>query len=187
MNFAGPPLKTHDWDALMARAQQGDQAAYRDLLNAVLPWLRNIASARFRARDEVEDAVQDILLTLHAIRHTYDPVRPFKPWLMAVAKRRIADRLRVKIRRSARETFLSPEHETFAGDETNPMEQESEAKLLREAVSQLPEGQRKAVTMLKLEEKSLAETSALTGMSVTALKVSTHRALSNLRKLLEKP
>ena len=41
--------------------------------------------------------------------------------------------------------------------------------------------------MLKLEEKSLAETSALTGISVTALKVSTHRALNSLRKLLDKP
>lgn len=187
MNIAGPAVAAHDWDVLMARAQTGDRGAYRELLNAVLPWLRNIAAARFRARDDVEDAVQDILLTLHAIRHTYDPSRPFKPWLMAVARRRIADRLRVKIRRSARETFLSPEHETFAGEETNSIEQESEAKRLREAMAELPEGQRKAVTMLKLEEKSLAETSAATGISITALKVSTHRALGNLRKLLEKP
>jgi RNA polymerase sigma-70 factor (ECF subfamily) len=187
MNFAAPQPESHDWDVLMARAQSGDRAAYRDLLNAILPWLRNIASARLRARDDAEDAVQDILLTLHAIRHTYDPSRPFKPWLMAVAKRRIVDRLRVKMRRTARETFLSPEHETFVGEETNLMEQESEAKRLREAVTQLPEAQRKAVTMLKLEEKSLAETSTMTGISVTALKVSTHRALNNLRKLLEKP
>ena len=187
MNIAGPPPEAQDWDVLMARAQSGDRAAYRELLNAVLPWLRNIASARFRARDDIEDAVQDIMLTLHAIRHTYDPSRPFKPWLMAVARRRIADRLRVKMRRTARETFLSPEHETFVGEETNSIEHESEAKRLREAVTQLPEAQRKAVMMLKLEEKSLAETSALTGISITALKVSTHRALSNLRKLLEKP
>lgn len=187
MNFAAPPPETHEWDGFMARAQRGDRAAYRELLNAILPWLRKIASARLRAHSDAEDAVQDILMTLHAIRHTYDPSRPFKPWLMAVAKRRIADRLRVKLRRTARETFLSPEHETFAGEETNPPEQESEAKRLRAAVAQLPEGQRQAVTMLKLEEKSLAETSALTGISVTALKVSTHRALNNLRKLLEKP
>ena len=187
MNYGGPPREVQDWDVLMARAQNGDRVAYRDLLNAVLPWLRNIASARLRARDDAEDAVQDILMTLHAIRHTYDPSRPFKPWLMAVAKRRIADRLRVKMRRTARETFLSPEHDTFVGEDTNLLEQDAEARRLREAVTQLPEAQRKAVTMLKLEEKSLAETSTLTGISVTALKVSTHRALSNLRKLLEKP
>jgi RNA polymerase sigma-70 factor (ECF subfamily) len=96
------------------------------------------------------------------------------------------DRLRTNIRRGARETNLQPEHETFAAPETNSIEVESEARILRDAVSQLPEAQRQAVTMLKLEEKSLAEASAATGLSIAALKVSSHRALKNLRKLLEK-
>ncbi len=186
MNLAVSVSGPDDWGALMARAQDGDRAAYRQLLEAVLPWLRRIAAARFRAPHDVEDTVQDILLTLHAIRHTYDPSRPFKPWLIAVARRRVADRLRSKMRHGARETYLNTEHETFAAPETNLLEQESEAKRLREAIAQLPEGQRQAVTMLKLEEKSLAETAAATGLSVAALKVSSHRALRNLRRLLEK-
>lgn len=186
MNFPASPPEADDWGLLMARAQTGDRAAYRALLHEISPWLRHIASARFRARADIEDSLQDILLTLHAIRHTYDPARPFKPWLMAVAKRRIVDRLRTNIRRGARETNLQPEHETFAAPETNSIEAESEARTLRDAVSQLPEAQRQAVTMLKLEEKSLAEASAATGLSIAALKVSSHRALKNLRKLLEK-
>jgi len=28
-----------------------------------------------------EDAVQDVLLAIHEKRHTYDPARPFGPWL----------------------------------------------------------------------------------------------------------
>jgi RNA polymerase sigma factor (sigma-70 family) len=97
MNVAVSSPGRDDWGVLMARAQTGDSAAYRELLQAILPWLRQIAAARLRARHDVEDAVQDILLTLHAIRHTYDPARPFKPWLIAVARRRVADRLRTKI------------------------------------------------------------------------------------------
>ncbi len=186
MNVAVSSPGLDDWGVLMARAQTGDRAAYRELLQAILPWLRQIAAAQFRGRHDIEDSVQDILLTLHAIRHTYDPARPFKPWLIAVARRRVADRLRTKIRHGAHETFLNTEHETFAAPETNLIEQESEAKRLRAAVAQLPEAQRQAVTMLKLEEKSLAETAAATGLSVAALKVSSHRALKNLRKLLEK-
>src|SRR5579872_3499914 len=111
MNFPHSPPDEDCFSALMARAQTGNAAAYRELLNAILPWLRQIAGARFRSRADAEDVVQDIVLTLHAIRHTYDPARPFKPWLFAVAKRRIADRLRSQIRRGARETFLSAEHE----------------------------------------------------------------------------
>jgi RNA polymerase sigma-70 factor (ECF subfamily) len=169
----------------MARAQAGDAAAYRRLLVAVAPYLRSLAARYHRAPQDVEDSVQDILLTIHAFRHTYDPGRPFKPWLVAIGRRRIFDRLRGQTRIRARETFLRAEHETFAAPEANHYEAEPEARALREALAQLPEAQRRAVTMLKIEEKSLKEVSAATGMSIVALKVATHRAVKNLRKLLD--
>jgi len=176
----------HEWAVLMAAAQTGDGAAYRRLLTAITPYLRSIAARHHRERADIEDSVQDILLTVHAVRHTYDPARPLKPWLAAIARRRIIDRLRGQGRRRARETFLSTEHETFAAPETNTYEAEPDARALREAVAQLPEGQRQAVTLLKIEEKSLKEASAASGMSIVALKVSTHRAVKSLRKILER-
>jgi RNA polymerase sigma-70 factor (ECF subfamily) len=180
------PAQDDAWAALMARAQAGDTAAYRRLLVEIAPYLRALAARSMRDRADIEDCVQDVLLTIHTIRHTYDPARPFKPWLVAIARRRIIDRLRGRSRRRARETFLAPDHETFVADETNSYAAEPDGWALREALARLPEGQRKAVTMLKLEEKSLKETSAATGMSVTALKVSTHRAIKALRKMLYK-
>ena len=174
-----------EWAALMARAQDGDAAAYRHLLAGIAPYLRALARHYHRAPQDVEDSVQDILLTVHAIRHTYDPARPFKPWLVAIGRRRIFDRLRGQGRIRARETFLEPEHETFAAPEANLYEAEPDVRALREAVGQLPDAQRRAVTMLKIEEKSLKEVSAATGMSIAALKVSTHRAVKTLRKLLD--
>jgi len=175
-----------EWAGLMAAAQSGDAASYRRLLTAVTPYLRSVAGRHHRDRADIEDSVQDILLTVHAVRHTYDPARPFKPWLVAIARRRIIDRLRGQGRRRARETFLAPEHETFAAPETNTYEAEPDARALRDAVAQLPEGQRQAVTLLKIEEKSLKEASQATGMSIVALKVSTHRAVKTLRKILER-
>ena len=178
-------LGDDEWARLMAHAQEGDAASYRRLLVAVTPYLRAIAARHHRDRSEVEDSLQDILLTVHAVRHTYDPRRPFKPWLVAIARRRVIDRLRAQGRRRARETFLSPEHETFSVPPANSNEAEPDIRALRNAVAQLPEGQRQAVTMLKIEEKSLKEVSAATGMSIAALKVSTHRAVKNLRKILD--
>jgi len=175
-----------EWAALMARAQDGDAAAYRCLLTAIAPYLRMLAGRYHRAPQDVEDSVQDILLTVHTIRHTYDPERPFKPWLVAIARRRIFDRLRGQGRIRARETFLSVEHETFTAPETNLYEAEADAAAVRDAVAKLPEAQRRVITMLKIEEKSLKEVSAATGMSIVSLKVSTHRAVKNLRKLLER-
>jgi RNA polymerase sigma factor (sigma-70 family) len=173
-----------DWSVFMARAQEGDREAYRRLLEQIAPYLRFLAGRRMGRGSDVEDAVQDILLTLHAVRHTYDPARPFGPWLVAIANRRVVDALRRRGRSEARETPLEPEHETFAAVEANLPEAASEARALREAVESLPPGQREAIRLLKLKEMSLKEAAAASGMSVAALKVATHRALKNLRKLL---
>jgi RNA polymerase sigma-70 factor (ECF subfamily) len=48
----------------------------------------------------------------------------------------------------------------------------------------LPTGQSQAIQLLKLKEMSLKEAAVLSGSSVAALKVATHRALHGLRKML---
>lgn len=174
-----------DWSILMAHAQAGDRAAYRRLLEEIAPYVRSIAARSHRDRCDVEDTLQDVLLTVHAVRHTYDPTRPFGPWLVAIVNRRIVDRLRRLGRVSARETTLTDEdHETFAAPEANLDEATSAAQIVREAVGCLPHGQRRAVELLKLKELSLKEAAAVTGMSVAALKVASHRGIRRLRELL---
>src|SRR6516225_2753564 len=163
-----------DWSVLMARAQDGDRAAYRRLLEEITPFLRSLAARRHRDLSDAEDAVQDVLLTMHAIRHTYDPARPFGPWLVAIANRRIIDRLRRQGRTRSRETALNAECETFPAPGANIQEEAADRRALREAVERLPRGQREAIRLLKLEEKSLKEAAAASGMSVASLKVATH-------------
>lgn len=172
----------------MAEAQAGDQASYRRLLAALLPYLRAYARRHLRGGDAAEDLVQDILLTLHRIRATYDPARPFLPWLSVIAKRRLIDALRRRKLVPASADDLGLDLETFADPGAkNQAESNSEADRLRQAIAELPEGQRRAVELLKLEEKSLKEVSAITGMSVPALKTATHRALKALRGKLFGP
>src|SRR5206468_1236473 len=178
-----PAERELDWSVYMARAQAGDRNAYRRLLEDVTPYLRSIAARHFRSGD-IEDVVQEVLLTVHAVRHTYDPARPFGPWLVAIANRRVVDGLRRQGRSRAREVALDAEHETFAAPEANYHEAASEARALREAVESLPPGQRDAIRMLKLQEMSLKEAAAVSGMTVAALKVATHRAVKSLRKAL---
>jgi RNA polymerase sigma-70 factor, ECF subfamily len=175
-----------DWSILMARAQGGDRPAYHRLLEEITPFLRTLAAHRHRNPSDAEDAVQDILLTLHAIRHTYDPTRPFGPWLVAIANHRLIDRLRRQGRLRSRETALTPEHETFLADQANLHEKALDRRDLHEAVEKLPAGQRQAIRLLKLEEKSLNEAAAMSGTTVASLKVATHRALKSLRQILVK-
>lgn len=176
------PVYDLNWSLYMARAQGGDKEAYRRLLEDIAPYVRSLAARRLLNLSDVEDAVQDVLLTIHAIRHTYDPARPFGPWLVAIANRRIVDWLRRQGRIAARETEFDSEHETFAAPQTNLVEEASDGRALREAIEKLPPGQREAVRLMKLEEMSLKEAAAASGMSIAALKVATHRALKNLRQ-----
>jgi RNA polymerase sigma-70 factor (ECF subfamily) len=180
------PLARRDleWSILMARAQSGDGVAYRRLLEEIVPYLRSLAAWRHRDPSDVEDAVQDILLTVHAVRQTYDPMRPFAPWLVAIANRRLVDRLRRQGRQRSREAGLKAEQETFRTPQPNIDDVVSDRRQLKAALDSLPAGQRQAIRLLKLEEMSLKEAAATTGMSVAALKVATHRALRNLRKML---
>ncbi|MDY7544740.1 sigma-70 family RNA polymerase sigma factor [Glaciimonas sp. CA11.2] len=178
------PDGTLDWSVYMARTQGGDGDAYCLLLEQVTPYLRVLASRQIENGSDVEDVVQDILLTVHTVRHTYDPARPFGPWLVTIANRRIIDKLRRQGRCSVHEEPLAPEHETFST--RNLHEEAVDASMLRDAVGRLPARQRDAIQMLKLEEMSLAEAASASGISVSALKVATHRALKNLRKLIDK-
>jgi RNA polymerase sigma-70 factor (ECF subfamily) len=179
-----PPRSTapSDWSKKMALAQAGNRREYRELLLEIEPYIRAIARRCCRHPADAEDAVQDVLLTVHAIRHTYDPTRPFAPWLTAVANRRIVDHLRRQTRRVAREIELTSEHETFSEPAANRDEMAERALL--EAIERLPPDQRDALRMLKLNEMSLKEASKSSGRSVAALKVATHRAIGHLRRLL---
>src|SRR6266702_1549440 len=133
--------RERDWSVYMARAQAGDRDAYRRLLEDVAPYLRSIAARHFRNSGDIEDAVQEVLLTVHAVRHTYDPARPFGPWLVAIANRRVVDALRRQGRSGAREVVLETGHETFAGPQANLAETASDGRALRDAIEQLPSGQ----------------------------------------------
>jgi RNA polymerase sigma factor (sigma-70 family) len=178
-----PVNRDLDWSILMARAQEGDRTAYHRLLQEITPYLRSLAARRHRDPRDVEDAVQDVLLTVHSIRQTYDPARPFAPWLVAIANRRFIDRLRRQGRRRDREIPLTAEHETFCEPQAN-LEESPDRHELEGAINDLPPAQQQALRLLKLKEMSLKEAATVSGMTIASLKVNVHRALKNLRKML---
>ena len=168
----------------MAAAQAGDAPAYDRLLRAVLPLLRAVARRRIANAAEAEDAVQDALLTIHTLRHSYEPARPIRPWLVAICERRAIDRLRRHGRRGGRETPIEDFGETLEAPGANRGEERVASAELRAAVAELTPAQRTALGLAKLEDLPLAEASARSGMSVGALKVATHRAMKVLRRRL---
>ena len=88
----------NDWAVWMRAAMTGDEGAYRQLLVSLTPHVRAVARSRCRRlgapEGEVEDLVQEVLLTIHLKRGTWDQSRPIGPWVAAIARNKLIDVLR---------------------------------------------------------------------------------------------
>jgi RNA polymerase sigma factor (sigma-70 family) len=171
--------------AWMAAAQTGDRTAYEALLRDCIRVIERIARRRGVSADRIDDVVQETLLTVHRSRHTFDPGRSFTAWLRVIAERRAVDLLRQTGRHAARELHAPLAYEGHA----DPSEAERQGRIeaprgLGDAIGSLPQRQREAIQHLVLQERSLAETAAVTGRTTGSLKVNLHRALKSLRARL---
>ncbi len=174
--------------ALMAAAQAGDRVAYETLLRDCVSFIVSIARRQGIPSDRTDDVVQEVLLTVHRARATYDPRRSFEAWLRVIVERRAIDLLRQLRRRGTREVHapLAVEsHVDEAADSSAGIEHEERVKRIDTALTELPHRQREAVHHLLLDERSLEEAAAITGRSRGSLKVSLHRALNTLRARMD--
>jgi len=183
---AGADLRRSAW---MAAAQAGDGAAYQALLRDCIPIIKSVARRRGVTADHVDDVVQDVLLTIHRARQTYDPRRSFTAWLCVIADRRAIDLLRRIRRQDLREVHAPLAFEGHADQAADPAQGLAHAdatSTVTRAIASLPARQREAVQHLVLEERSLADAAALTRRTAGSLKVNLHRALKVLRDKIER-
>lgn len=170
------------WSTLMHQAQQGDEQAYHKVLSAMVPVLQTFA--RYKVKDDtiVDDIVQDTLMTVHTLRHTYDPTRPILPWLSTITSARAVDVLRKYNRHWSKE--LADEFILSQLIDLTPLDehdQEDHLERLTHLLANLTPSQRHIVQLVKIDELSLNETSEKTGLSVPAVKSLLHRALTKLK------
>jgi RNA polymerase sigma-70 factor (ECF subfamily) len=168
----------------MAAAQEGDEAAYRWLLEELLPFVRRQVRARISAPADAEDVVQNALIAIHRGRHTYRPERPFGPWARAVVRNCVIDWFRERGRRSQREVAVE-EPELFSpGTSDAELGEDQLAPPLIAALEALPVKQREAVELIHLQGLSVAEAAVEAGVTPGALKVRAHRGYRALRARL---
>jgi RNA polymerase sigma-70 factor (ECF subfamily) len=161
----------------MRRAQDGDRRAYETLLLEVSGLVRSYVKRRLRASDQTEDIVQDTLLSIHHHRHTYDPARPFGPWMYAIARHRLLDQIARNKRRNETELVA----EAIAAPQPRV---ENSPGFVDRALAQLSNTQREIIHLLKVEGYTVPEISRKTGMSESSVKITAHRGYNKLRKLI---
>ena len=162
---------------LMQRAQAGDKQAYSVLLEQAGRWLARFFSQKIAA-DAVDDLVQDTLISLHRKRASYDPSRPFLPWLAAIARYRWVDRLRQTYKHAATALDFDigeESHEDVVGAKIS----------IDRLLDQIPNNQANVIRMVKIDGLSIIEAAAKSGQSEPLVKVNIHRGLKKLAALIE--
>lgn len=186
-----PRMEASDAEYIAA-VLEGDVSAFEPLVVKYQP--RVFATARRYARreSEVEDIVQEAFIKAFQKLSSFRADAPFEHWLMRVAVRTCYDFLRKHQRN--RETALaeiSEEEDRWldsvasspAGENEDP---DAARALVARLLEQLSPADRMVVTLLEIEEKSVKEIAALTGWSVSLVKVRAFRARAKMRKLLGK-
>jgi RNA polymerase sigma-70 factor (ECF subfamily) len=166
--------------------RNGNTEAYRRIVER---YQQRIARMMWRfARDPGthEDLVQEVFIEAFQSLPTFRARAPFEHWLARIATHVGYRHWRMQARRAEIETVpLEDWHELTASD-PEEMDAEKVAELLYGLIAQLPARDRLVMTLRYIEDRSVEETSRLTGWSVSMVKVQAWRARRKLEKLLEK-
>ena len=167
----------------MLRAQEGEEAAYAELLLLLTAATRSYVRSRVgRPVPWIDDAVQETLVAVHHARHTFDGRRPFAPWFYAIARNRFVDVLRREQR--VRQHEITGAAWPESGSATDDGASRVDMDAVQQALASLPRRQREVVEAIKLRDESVRDIAARLEMTVTSVKVTAHRGYRTLRRLL---
>ena len=164
---------------LMEATQNGDKAAGNVLLSEVGVWLERYFRRRVPPH-QIDDLVQEVLIAFYMKRATWDPDRPFLPWLAAIARYRWVDHLR--------KVYKHDSQELMEDDAVEDSEEEvvTARVSLERLFKHLPEKQSRVIELVKIGGLSIREAADKTGQSESLVKVNIHRGLKKLARMVEK-
>ena len=163
---------------LLQSGLEGNQAAYAKFLDTITRFLRRMVGRRL-AHSDVEDVVQEVLISIHKARHTYNGQRPIMPWLVSIANFRITDHLRKHYAQLRHQTIDIDELENILVDVTKDA---TNYESINELLEGVPEKQKQILTMMHVEDYTAKEVGVQLNMKESAVKVAAHRAMKKIRE-----
>jgi len=173
--------------------QQGDESAFRQLVDAYEGMVYNTVLSIVQNEADADDVTQEVFVQVYQSVHTFKGDAKFSTWLYRVAVSKSLDHLKRK-KRKKRFAFVqglfgsTGEAVADPPDFNHPgivLENKEQAGELFRALEQLPENQRVAFTLHKLEGVSYQKIAAILNTSLYAVESLMGRAKNNLKKLLK--
>jgi RNA polymerase sigma factor (sigma-70 family) len=179
-----------DVPACLERVRRGDQAAARELVDHLYPLVIRIVRSHLPRRVAEEDLAQEVFMKMFTRIDQYQGAVPFPHWVSRIAVTTCIDHLRAQKRRPEFRWADLSEGEADVLDAVMTNEQEvapddalEAHELVHKLLDQLNPEDRMVIQLLDLEQKTIAEISALTGWGQSLVKVRAFRARRKLQKL----
>jgi RNA polymerase sigma-70 factor (ECF subfamily) len=190
-----PAVEEHPDVALVARAREGDTAAFEQLVRQYDRQIFRVAQHITQNREDAEDIVQDVFLKAYEKLDQFQGNSKFSTWLVRIAVNESLMRLRK--RKTSRTVSMDEDVQTeegaiprdFADWSPNPEQIYGQSELgdiLRKTIQGLPPGFRTVFTLRDIENLSTEETAEALGLSVPAVKSRLLRARLQLRERLSR-
>lgn len=174
-------------DMAMERYASGEESAFGELYDLLAPRLEGFLLRQTRDRARAEDLLQQTFLHLHRARGGFQRGAQVLPWAFAIARRLVVDGAR---RRQHEVSYADAQRGQPEAGGVVPdavVEARRLARAVQQAVETLPEPQRAAFELVRVDGLSIAEAAAILGVSENAVKLRLHRASAALRPLAGEP
>ncbi len=170
------------------QTRQGDQDAYRRLVERHQPHVGKILWRFSRDRAIHEELVQDVFVEAYMSLNSFRGKAPFSHWLARIATRVGYRYWKEKARQKDVEPFSLAEWDQIAddGEAIEKIDAGQAADLLHGLLEQLPPRDRLVLMLRYIEGCDVAETARRTGWTKTMVKVQALRARDKLKKLVER-
>jgi RNA polymerase sigma-70 factor (ECF subfamily) len=174
--------------ALMLRVREGDEGAFRELVEATEDRLFGTVAKMLGGVEGAEDLAQRVYLRIWMARARYERRSKFSTWMFSIMHRLVLNERRSRARRSAvfrapsaDETPREPVSRDFPSDAVAAGEL---AAAIDAALADLPEEQRTAMVLRRYDEMPYEEIAEVLGTSVSAVRSLLFRARETLKSKL---
>jgi RNA polymerase sigma factor (sigma-70 family) len=181
-----------DQQELIIKLQQGDEGAFKAIVEAWQSMVYNTAISIVQNAEDAEDITQETFVQVYQSVNTFRGDAKFSTWLYRIVVTKSLDHVRKKKRKkrfAVLQTFFGEIEENSIPDFNHPgvmIEKKEKAHELFKALKQIPDKQRIAFTLHKMEGMSYLEVAEIMNTTLYAVESLLQRAKNNLKKELEK-
>lgn len=177
---------------LIERLKKGDAAAFKMIVETWQDMVYNTSLGIVQNAEDAEDVAQEVFVQVYESVNQFKGDSKFSTWLYRIAVTKSLDHIRKK-KRKKRFAFLqslfgvNEEEVHHTPDFHHPgvnLENKEKASVLFKAIEKLPENQKTAFVLHKLEGLSYQEVAEVMESTVSSIESLMHRAKGNLKKIL---